>query len=245
MVQQFISYPNDAQNSYDTARNSYNSAKDNYNTQVAAEKARAADFFKSIFEAPVEIPNRPSQPQAPPTWTGPTVKYFHNTTEQTTFGNLAWEQKKNIATYAGALTNTNGDKPSFGSGYLAATPDNTAPAAAPFNASWAGHSFGLIGQGDLSMPEAGNAWAGIPDAARDAASYHMAVSIFPYDGTDTTGLAANTNVTIAWSSVAWRNFGSLTGPTAAPQATVAPDAAGAKALAAGALAIAAVAATMA
>lgn len=73
----------------------------------------------------------------------------------------------------------------------------------------------------------------------------MIVSLLPYDLTDSTGIAANKNVTITWSSQSWRNWGSLMAPTTrTPAATSAPDAAGAKALAAGALAVAAIASTL-
>lgn len=71
------------------------------------------------------------------------------------------------------------DKNSFGCGWLAASPDTSATAP---NASWAGHIFGLIGQGDTTQPTPGNkAWSYTTDALTANSKYSLIVDILPYD----------------------------------------------------------------
>ena len=69
------------------------------------------------------------------------------------------------------------------------------------------------------------------------------VSLFPYEGTDTTGIPTGKSVVLSFSTVTWRAAQVWNAPVQ-PAAAVAPDAAAAAYLAAGAAAIAAVAATM-
>jgi hypothetical protein len=61
--------------SYNSAKTTYDSSKSTYNTALSNEKTRKADFFKSIFEAPVTIPTRPCPPTQPSAWTGATIDW--------------------------------------------------------------------------------------------------------------------------------------------------------------------------
>jgi hypothetical protein len=237
----WMNFGNQTMVNYANAVSSFNTDKSAYNTALASEKTRAADFFKSIFEAPVTIPTRPSQPFTPPSFTGPgELIYFATTAEKTAWDSAAKGTKVGEYTYEGTLQVAPA-MPSFGAGWLSATPDNTITTP---NASWAGHVFGVMGQGDAAMPTAANAWANTIDATRDAAIYGMMVSLLPYDMT-TAVMGGTKKIDITFTTVAWRNWGSIYAPTTrTPATTSAPDT-GAKALAAGTLAVAAIAMTLA
>jgi hypothetical protein len=47
---------------FDGRVTTYNTAKDAYNTELKKEKDRLADFAKSLFDAPISIPQRPCPP---------------------------------------------------------------------------------------------------------------------------------------------------------------------------------------
>jgi len=131
-------------------------------------------------------------------------------------------------------------KPSLQSGWLAATPnDSTANSAVPVPAP--GHVFGLRGQGNATNPADGIAFA--YRAVTTTATHGMMVSLFPYDGSDTTGITGTNSVVLTGSAVTWRAVESFNAPVQ-PAAAVAPNSAGAAYLVAGAAAVAAVAATM-
>jgi len=224
---------NAANAAYTTLLNTYNTSKDSYNTALANEKTRAGDFFKSIFEAPVKIPTRPCPPTQPAAWTGPNIDW--------------WVANAAIASVNSTVLANNGQwgvfskmsvtTPSLQSGWLAATPDNTATpvVAAP------GHTFGLRGQGNATNAMAGTAFA--YRAVTATATHGMMVSIFPYDGTDANGLTSGQTIVLTGYAQAWRAVASFNAPVQ-PAAAVAPNAAGAAYLVAGAAAVAAVAATM-
>jgi hypothetical protein len=216
---------------YNTAASTYNTSRTAYNTALTNEKTRAADFFKSIFEAPVKIPSRPCGPSQPAAWGGPTIDWW---VANNAFATINATGK---AAQYGVFSNLSLTTPSLQSGWLAATPDNTAttPVAAP------GHTFGVRGQGNATNAVAGTAWANRVVSA--TATHGMMVSLFPYDMTDSTGIASGKNVTLKASAIAWRAVKSFNAP-AQPAAVSAPDSAAAAYLAAGAAAVAAVAATM-
>ena len=60
---------------YNNALASSNSAVAAYNNAIASEKARAGDFFRAIFESPIQIPPRPCPPSQPPAFNGPKIWY--------------------------------------------------------------------------------------------------------------------------------------------------------------------------
>jgi hypothetical protein len=64
------------------------------------------------------------------------------------------------------------------SGFIQATLDTQTNV--PDNFKWAGHTFGLYGQGDLTMPANGRAFMWQPPSTN---THSVMVSIFPYDGT--------------------------------------------------------------
>jgi hypothetical protein len=78
--------------------------------------------------------------------------------------------------------------PSLNSGFIAATPDSSiSTAQSPYPLpTYAGHTFGLLGQGAATMPQNGIAFASRRVESSD--NHHMMISIFPYDQTDATGL---------------------------------------------------------
>jgi hypothetical protein len=74
-------------------------------------------------------------------------------------------------------------------------------------------------------------------------THGMMVSMFPYDNSDTTGVAATKTIVMNIKAVTWNTWKSFQAPSQ-PAASVAPDAAAATYRAASAAAVAAVAATM-
>jgi hypothetical protein len=222
---------NAAYASFNTKASEYNTLRTAYNSALSTEKARAADFFKSIFESPTKIPARPCGPSQPAAWNGPKIDWW------VTNNAIASVNATSQDAMYGVFDNYSLAQRSLQSGFIAATPDSSAttPVAAP------GHTFGVRGQGDATNAVAGSAWANRVVAA--SASHGMMVSLFPYDMTDTTGIAASKNVTLKAQVVAWKAAQSFNAPSR-PNAVSAPDSAAAAYLAAGAAAVAAVAATM-
>jgi hypothetical protein len=216
--------------SFNTRAGEYNTLRTAYNSALSTEKARAADFFKSIFESPTKIPARPCGPSQPAAWMGPQIDWWVTNNAIGSINDTF--QGKMYGVFDNYAITT----PSLQSGWLAATPDNsiTAPVAAP------GHTFGVRGQGNATNAVAGSAWANREVAP--TASHGMMVSLFPYDMTDTAGIATGKNVTLKAQVVTWRAY--LFSAPVQPSAVSAPDSAAAAYLAAGAAAVAAVAATM-
>jgi hypothetical protein len=82
-----------------------------------------------------------------------------------------------IAKKGGVLLRTTAGS-SMNSGFIQATLDTQTNV--PDNFKWAGHTFGLYGQGDLTMPANGRAFMWQPPSTN---THSVMVSIFPYDGT--------------------------------------------------------------
>lgn len=61
---------NTRKTTFETAKTAYNTLKDAYNTAVASEKARSLDAFRTLFEAPITIPDRPCKPDQLEAFTG-------------------------------------------------------------------------------------------------------------------------------------------------------------------------------
>jgi len=220
---------------YNSAKSTYDTDRTAYNTALSNEKTRAADFFKSIFEAPITIPTRPCQPTQPTAWSGPTIDWD---VAGAAIGTV--NETGKLASY-GVITRAalSGVNVSLNSGFLAATADTTSATTA-LNAG-SGHTFGLLGQGDATNPADGMAWANRVVVA--TTTHGMMVSMFPYDNSDTTGVAASKTIVMNIKAVTWNAWKSFQAPSQ-PAASVAPDAAAATYLAASAAAVAAVAATM-
>jgi hypothetical protein len=80
------------------------------------------------------------------------------------------------------------------SGFVRVTNETTSAAANTL--LYAGHTFGLYGQGNDTMPWNGTAFE-YATTKQTSDVHAMMVSFFPYDGTDQTGLAADTNITMS------------------------------------------------
>jgi len=106
-----------------------------------------------------------------------------------------------------------------------------AGATYPLSPQYVGHTFGLYGQGNATMPGANNAfWVGASNATTNAGG--MMISVFPNDATS-AAYSGDQNITITAKTVAW-NTGVF--PLAAPvppQAPMMPVAMNAKFIAAG------------
>ena len=126
---------------------------------------------------------RPYPPTQPPAWVGGKIDWWVANSNPQTINDTS-----KAAGY-GVLIQMTTPNPSLASGWLAATPDSTAatPVAAP------GHVFGVNGQGDITQPRDGVAFAYRAVAA--TATHGMMVNLFPYDMTD-AGIASGKTVVI-------------------------------------------------
>jgi hypothetical protein len=139
---EYTSY-NSAKSTFETTKTSYNTLKDAYNTALAAETARKLDFFKSIFDPPIVVPERPCKPTQPPAWTGldykPTMTGTGNTFLEWTADNKAakWATfSQNSMVQAIAST--------WRMGYQIVSADTSVGTP---TLTTAGHIYGLLGQG--------------------------------------------------------------------------------------------------
>jgi len=212
-------------NTYNTAKSDYETKRTEYNTQLAAEKTRQADFFKAMFEPAVVIPERPCQPTRPDAFSGIDFKYAE------TVATTAPNKLLSHGTF-----NQNG-------GVQAAAASYKLGYQLPTNAAaWAvgaAHTYGLLGQGTAQYATTVNAFQWfLADAAK---THHMMVSILPYTSAMTTLTAI---ISVGFKNAVFSTgYAGLSKP-GQPGATTAPDAVGAKALAASVVAVAAVAASL-
>ena len=134
---------------YNQLLSTYNSQLAAYNTAVTTENKRATDFFRSIFEQQVKIPQRPCPPSQPPAWVGGKIDWWVPGMSINLMNETAIKGGYGILMQAISLT------PSLLSGFQTATPDTTVatPVPAP------GHVFGVFGQGDFTNPKDGVAFA--------------------------------------------------------------------------------------
>lgn len=215
---------------YNTAKDDYNTKKDAYNKALSDEAARMKDFFKSIFEPATVIPERPCQPTRLAAFDGVDFKYA--TTAAITDAN----KLLNHGTFnqSGMLQVP---AASFKVGYQIANADASAVTAM----AGVGHTYGLFGQGtaQTAATTLPFQWK-LADATK---AHYMMVSILPSAGTGLS-LAASKKIEITWTAKAFGTAYASVAKPSQPDATVAPDSASAKALAASAIAVAAVAASL-
>jgi hypothetical protein len=167
---------------------SYNSVKIQYEAAIAANKARVGDLNKVLFEQPVSVPNRPCAPTKPAAYTGPAIDWAA-AAGATDVSNPSTMKAKRMGWLARTAVGS-----SVNSGFVRVTNETATTAANTL--LYAGHTFGLYGQGNDTMPWNGTAYEYA--SAKQATDVHaMMVSFFPYDGTDQTGLAADTNITMS------------------------------------------------
>lgn len=216
---------------YNTDKDEYNTKKDAYNKALSDEAARMKDFFKSIFEPAIVIPERPCQPTRLAAFDGVELKYA------ATAALTDAEKTAKTGTFAqnGMLQAA---AASYKVGYQVANADATATTLA----AGAGHTYGLFGQGTAQTDA-----ATLPfqwKLADPAVAHYMMVSILPSSAAGISALAASKKIEITWTAKAFGTAYASVAKPSQPDATVAPDSASAKALAASAVAVAAVAASL-
>ena len=231
----FINYKKDENNSYNSAKSSYDTKKNTYNQAVDDEAARVADFFKATFEPKIAIPTRPDPPSQPYAYSGPYMQLSAAAATGATFAAQATQgsnaflaaQTSNLPTnaYANRL------------GYLVSSPDTgaTTPSVAQ-----CGHVFGLLGQGDATLPANANGFYYGTSASSETPG--IMLSLFPTVDADAGLDAATKEITIDFKGTTWQSLDMYAKP-GQPAAAEAPKSAGATYLSAG-LAVALVAASM-
>lgn len=157
-------------NTYNTALGTYNTNKDAYNKALTDEAARKADFFKSIFDPAVVIPERPCQPTRPNAFVGVDFKY------DTTTAITATEKTVMMGTFNQNDGSINVSA-SFKLGYFLPSAATTAVTAT----AGAAHTYGYFGNGDLQ--EATTVKAFQWKATTATATHTMMASILPYKAT--------------------------------------------------------------
>jgi hypothetical protein len=233
-------------NTFNTAKSAYDTKKTAYDTAVDKFTKREADFFAKAFTPEEKLPTRPDAPARPSPYTLPNFGLaaaaaatpFTWKTTATAQGNTAHLSVLTAAsTYAKDPSPIAANKRSF----LSATTDDAAFAAD--NYKYAGHVFGLMGQGLATMP--GNApfyWG--TTATADKAS--MLVSIMPLTDADVGLDTAAKFITLSAKGAAWAKLDDFNTP-ALPDAPAAPKAdprAGAASIAVGLMASLAVVSTL-
>jgi hypothetical protein len=214
---------------YASSKTTYDALKTTYNSAITVEKARQADIIKLAFEVYAVVPERPCPPDQPAAYSGPRIDWW------VTANALASLNSTVTAAMYGTLTNMAVTAtPSLNAGFVQATPDTTSTATSVL--TWAGHTFGLNGQGIATMPADGTAFSIVTPIA--TTTHSVMVSLFPYDATS-AGLTGTQSVVLTVSSVTWRTHYSIDRPDQ-PAAATSPDASGASALAATGAAAAAI-----
>jgi hypothetical protein len=156
---------------YASAKTTYDALAATYNTAIDTEKARQADIIKLAFEAYAVVPERPCPPEQPAAYTGPKIDWW------VTSNLLASVNTTTIAAGYGTLDNMAVTAtPSLNAGFVQATPDTTSTTTSVV--TWAGHTFGLNGQGAATMPADGIAFTIVVPA--NTVTHSVMVSIFPY-----------------------------------------------------------------
>jgi len=190
---------------YEALKTTYESAKTTYNAALKTEATRNNDILAQWFTAPTKIPVRPCPPDVPAAYVGPKIDW--------------WLATSNLVNNVNATSRVEGygvldrmaatimPKPSLNSGFVQAAPD-ISNGVTP-NITFAGHTFGLLGQGNATLPTNGIAF---PYRTVSTETHHMMLSLFPYDETDTTGVANGQTIEFRWHAVSWRTTGSFNAP---------------------------------
>jgi len=232
-----------AVDSYNSAKSSYDGLKNTYETALDGETARKADFFKSMFEPVIAIPERPCPPTRPAAFVGPNVDLtglfastsvaFPTTTKFEEFKNTAYIQDyttpaefRNPQTYN-----------QFARGWLrAGTMDGTTVELYKNH----DHAFGKFGQGISASkyPKPflyGKAAAGFLPS--------LMVTLIP-TAFDMTEVAAGKTVELEVSEADFQGLDAYKTPDQPAEAAAPKKAAGAQALLGGFVASLAVAASL-
>lgn len=196
-------------NAYEALRTTYETSRTAYNKAIENEKARRADFFKSILETPLTIPARPCPPTKPATW-----DWLNLDIKGSQATGATWFTDQAAATVKAWLNNGSTHVPTtdftIRSGNLQVSSD----VAKAETISEAGHVFGRLGQGANSLPA--NAAPFLWNTAVDTKNTYMIISAFPNADGD-TGLTADTKfIQISAKLSDWATTESLGPPAEKP-----------------------------
>lgn len=153
--------------SWQSVASSYEGKKKAYNQAIDDETARRADLFKALFEAPIEIPERPCPPTAMGSFAawGSLAVHFPPSTEAKTqekSGNNLF-----IDTYK-----------SSSKGWIVASTDISKTDADAVINKDAAKVWGILGQSELNTPEKSKPFR-YAENKESASKAHMMVSIYP------------------------------------------------------------------
>lgn len=145
------------------------------------------DLQKALFDAPIAVPLRPCPPTQPLAYKGPMIDWWA--------ANVAAVNATSKAQMRGMLGRNGGAGSTLNSGFLVASTDDSATLdGQAANYQYAGHVFGMWGQGVETMPDATlTVSTAFQYSTPVGAAHGMMVSIFPYDGTSggLTGVQTN------------------------------------------------------
>lgn len=164
--------------SYNTKKDEFEVLKADYETKKAERQAQLDDFLSTGDV--VVVPDRPEEPTMPKTYAGPTPDLSKYTTGSKTWKALASENDGN----AGLVTDfANFDSiPTISGvtatgifanklGYLMATNDDSVTTVQK-----TGHVFGVLGQGDITMPDTNTPFL---FASQDSATASIMLGVYP------------------------------------------------------------------
>jgi len=195
-IMKFIKYKQNENNSYNSLKSTYDTKKTTYNSAVTDEEARMKDFFKATFEPKIAIPTRPDPPTQPYSYMGP---YLQLSAASATSASFAAQATQGSNAFIAAQTsNLPTNSYSNRLGYLVSSADTSATTP---SVAQCGHVFGLLGQGDATLPA--NAQGFYYGAVASTETPGMMLSLFPTVDAD-AGLNANTkSITIDFKGVGW------------------------------------------
>jgi len=133
----------------------------------------------------VVLPERPCAPTLPAAYQGPSIDYWTGP-GASDISHTAQEKNNTFKAKKYGWLGRTAVGSSINSGFIMASNDTAVNSAA--NLMFSGHTFGLYGQGQASMPQNGTAFefnVDLHNAASAVQNTHsMMISLFPYDGTD-------------------------------------------------------------
>lgn len=159
-------------------KNAYNSKAKIYNDAVTAEETRMKDFFKSIFDPKVAIPEQPEPPTKPASY----PNMYIAAAAATDGLNTDATAQKGAVMKTGAAKSAGVNTDSYRQGYLYSTADDS-KTGANADAKVITHTFGRLGQGDATDPSQGaKAWYYGASSSNNAPG--MMISYLPFAEND-------------------------------------------------------------
>ena len=140
------------------------------------EKKRLNKLTSALFDDPLPVPLRPCPPTQPQAYKGPLIDWWA--------ANNAAVNATSKAQMRGTIDRNGGAGSTLNTGFLVASTDDSSVIDTTTNFQYAGHVFGIWGQGLETMPSASATVETAFSYASPTANAHgLMVSIFPYDGT--------------------------------------------------------------